>query len=165
MAVAIWCIHPRDPHTDTASQPSRPVQELAFFPGIDPGLKTKGFLTAPATKRLPAPVAMLPGQTGQPWFPPARRDYRQAMGSLRMTAASGDSAVADEASSMEALAIAALDSAGDPAKLAAVFQVIPEEDKEMVETLKVDVLAKAKSMPGVTAPLGFFDPVGFCTDV
>jgi hypothetical protein len=30
--------------------------------------------------------------------------------------------------------------------------------------LQADVLAKAKSLPGVIAPMDFFDPLGFCTD-
>merc|ERR1719421_2509106 len=37
-------------------------------------------------------------------------------------------------------------------------------DKEELEKVKETVLEKAKKMAGVTAPLGFFDPVGFCSD-
>merc|ERR1719263_477220 len=162
MAVALWCIHP---HTNIASQPSRSVQDLAFTPGFNPALKTRGFLTAPATQRLPAPVAMLPGQSRQTLVPPARGGYRQAMASLHMNAAKGDTATKDEASSMESLALAALDSGGDPAQLASVFALMPAKDQKKVKMLQADVLSKAKSMPGVTAPLGFFDPVGFCSEV
>merc|ERR1719178_459484 len=41
---------------------------------------------------------------------------------------------------------------------------MPGRDKKRVEMLQADVLAKAKSLPGVTAPMDFFDPLGFCTD-
>merc|ERR1719247_354531 len=37
-------------------------------------------------------------------------------------------------------------------------------DKKKLEKMKQDVLAKAKNMAGVTEPLGFFDPVGFCSE-
>jgi hypothetical protein len=37
-------------------------------------------------------------------------------------------------------------------------------DKKKLEKVKQDVLAKAKNMAGVTEPLGFFDPVGFCSE-
>jgi len=66
--------------------------------------------------------------------------------------------------SMSMLATTALTSGGDPNQLASVFAIMPEGDKQKVEMLKADVLAKAKSMAGVTEPLGFFDPAGFCTD-
>merc|ERR1719352_1608542 len=55
-------------------------------------------------------------------------------------------------------------SGGDPSQLASVFAMMPARDKKKVEMLQADVLAKAKSLPGVTGPLGFFDPMGFCTD-
>jgi len=171
MGVAAWGVHLRDPHTDTASQPSHPSQELAFTPGFKPGLRTQGFLTAPATQGLPAPVAMLPGQTGQALFPPARGGYRQAMASVRMNAAGGDTAAADEPSSMETLATTALDSAGDPAKLEDSIKNMVADDKKMLTGLQAAVLAKAKSMPGISEPLGpdapngFWDPSGFCTEV
>jgi hypothetical protein len=42
--------------------------------------------------------------------------------------------------------------------VAAVAKSVEEKAK------KISVLEKAKEMPGVTAPLGFFDPVGFATD-
>merc|ERR1712010_159397 len=38
------------------------------------------------------------------------------------------------------------------------------EDKEELEVVKETVLEKAKKMAGVTEPLGFFDPVGFCSE-
>merc|ERR1719355_499946 len=37
-------------------------------------------------------------------------------------------------------------------------------DKKKLENLKEEVLTKAKNMAGVTEPLGFFDPVGFCSE-
>merc|ERR1712048_948565 len=94
--------------------------------------------------------------------------YRQASASVRMKAAKGfgaaegDSAAGED--SMKDLAIAAMDSGGDPGKIAENLENMKDEDKQKVETLKMSVLEKAKSLPGVTAPLGFFDPVGFCTD-
>jgi light-harvesting complex I chlorophyll a/b binding protein 4 len=63
------------------------------------------------------------------------------------------------------LATTALNSGGDPNQLASVFAIMPAGDKKKVEMLKQDVLAKAQSMAGVTPPLGFWDPAGFCTDV
>jgi hypothetical protein len=67
-------------------------------------------------------------------------------------------------SPMSLVATTALASSGDPSQLASVFTVLPEEDQEIVEEIKVSVLDKAKSMAGVSAPLDFFDPLGFCTD-
>jgi light-harvesting complex I chlorophyll a/b binding protein 4 len=67
-------------------------------------------------------------------------------------------------SSMSVLATTAMTSAGDPGQLASVFTVMPAGDKKKVEMMQADVLAKAKSMAGVTAPLDFFDPAGFCTE-
>merc|ERR1712183_830921 len=37
-------------------------------------------------------------------------------------------------------------------------------DKQKLEKMKQDVLTKAKNMACVTEPLGFFDPVGFCSE-
>merc|ERR1719476_777958 len=88
--------------------------------------------------------------------------YRQALASVRMNAAEGDSAAGED--SMKDLAAAAMDSAGDPGKIAENLENMKDEDKQKVETLKMSVLEKAKSLPGVTAPLGFFDPLGFCAD-
>jgi len=61
------------------------------------------------------------------------------------------------------LGTTAMDPEADAGQLASVFTVMPEEDQKTVQALKIDVLAKAQSMAGVTAPLGFFDPLGFCT--
>jgi hypothetical protein len=85
--------------------------------------------------------------------------YRQALRSVRMDASIESSTAGED--SMRELALAAMDSNGDPSQLA-VFMV--EETNETVEVLKQTVLEKAKSMSGVTQPMGFFDPVGFCTD-
>jgi light-harvesting complex I chlorophyll a/b binding protein 1 len=62
------------------------------------------------------------------------------------------------------LATAAMYSAGDPSKLASVFQMMPEEDYQLYERMQDDVWARAQSMPGITEPLGFFDPLGFCAE-
>jgi hypothetical protein len=45
--------------------------------------------------------------------------------------------------------------------------VVKDKDvqKRVLDALKGDVLAKAKTLAGVTEPLGFFDPLGFCSDV
>jgi len=67
-------------------------------------------------------------------------------------------------SPMSMLAITAMASGGDPKQLASVFTVMPEEEVEKVEVMKETVLDKAKNMAGVSAPLDFFDPLGFCTD-
>merc|ERR1711976_1124883 len=40
-----------------------------------------------------------------------------------------------------------------------------EETKEQVEKISEAVKLKASDMPGVTEPTGFFDPLGFTTDV
>jgi hypothetical protein len=66
--------------------------------------------------------------------------------------------------SMSMLATTAMNSGGDPSQLASVFAVMPAADKKKVEMMSAEVLAKAKSLPGVTGPLDFFDPLGFCTD-
>merc|ERR1719343_1997227 len=65
---------------------------------------------------------------------------------------------------MKDLATAAMDSAGDPGKIAVFLANMKDEDQQKVEELKMSVLEKAKSLPGNTAPLGFFDPLGFCAD-
>merc|ERR1712039_1019032 len=65
---------------------------------------------------------------------------------------------------MKDLATAAIDSAGDPGKIAVFLANMKVEDQQKVETLKMSVLEKAKSLPGVTAPMGFFDPLGFCAE-
>jgi hypothetical protein len=111
--------------------------------------------------------------------------YQQAFRSLRLSAGKdslGDNSTAGD-HYMRELALAALDSGGDPSQLA-VFMVDSRDSRmnearrveEMkMETLKKaariqyergrqDVLDQAKDMPGVTQPFLFFDPVGFCTN-
>merc|ERR1719247_628975 len=44
-------------------------------------------------------------------------------------------------------------------------QNMPSQNIAQTEDMKVNVLAKAKTLPGITAPLGFFDPLGFCSQV
>jgi hypothetical protein len=66
--------------------------------------------------------------------------------------------------SMSMLATTALYSGGDPNQLTSVFAIMPAADKKKVEMMAAGVLEKAKSFPGVTEPLGFWDPAGFCTD-
>jgi hypothetical protein len=90
--------------------------------------------------------------------------YRQALKSVRMEA-KGSSA--DNENSQDAwreLATAAMDSAGDPDQIAAFVVNLKGKEKQQFETMKTDTLELAKSLPGVTGPLGFFDPAGFCTD-
>jgi light-harvesting complex I chlorophyll a/b binding protein 4 len=55
-------------------------------------------------------------------------------------------------------------AAADPSQIASVFAVMPAGDKKKVDMMATDVLALAKTLPGVTGPLDFFDPLGFCTD-
>jgi hypothetical protein len=55
-------------------------------------------------------------------------------------------------------------AAADPSQIASVFAVMPAGDKRKVDMMAKDVLEMAKSMPGITGPLDFFDPLGFCTD-
>merc|ERR1719210_2543960 len=76
----------------------------------------------------------------------------KAMSSLRST------------DSMQEIATAALDSHGDVSKLAAFMINASPRDRLRIEAMKDDVLEMAQTMPGVTGPLGFFDPLGFCTD-
>jgi hypothetical protein len=162
MGVAVFGVYQHDAHAGPASQ------TLGFSPGFQPArMKTQGF---------------------QPRTPPvyARGDSGQGIDESQSAFASPEEASAFEAyepqaihseavslakrlpgavgSPMSLLAVSALVSGGNANELASVFTVMPEEEVEKVEVLKVDVLAKAKSMPGVTGPLGFFDPMGFCTD-
>jgi hypothetical protein len=85
--------------------------------------------------------------------------YRQALGTVRMNGNGDDSKAGDP---MRDLALAAMDSVGDPNQLAAFMVNMTLEDQDKLETLKTDVVAKAKSLPGVTGPLGFFDPLALC---
>jgi hypothetical protein len=43
-------------------------------------------------------------------------------------------------------------------------EAMADGDKAELEKVKETVLEKAKKMAGVTGPLGFFDPVGFCSE-
>jgi len=88
--------------------------------------------------------------------------YRQALKSVRMSADGDDSAAGEE--SMRELALAAMDSNGDPSQVAAFMVNLKGKAKENVEEMKGDITELAKTLPGVTEPLGFFDPAGFCTD-
>merc|ERR1719305_1407577 len=64
-------------------------------------------------------------------------------------------------SSMKRLALAAMSGRTSDVKMQA--EAMAGADKEELEKVKETVLEKAKQMAGVTAPLGFFDPVGFCS--
>jgi hypothetical protein len=95
------------------------------------------------------------------------KNYRQAMASVRMNAedsATAEGASSEDAEPMKDLALAALDSGGDPAKIEPDIAKLKAEYAAVLEAQKVNVLAMAKEMPGVTGPLGFFDPLGFCTE-
>jgi hypothetical protein len=65
-------------------------------------------------------------------------------------------------SSMKRLALAAMSGRASDLKM----QVEAQSDagQEELEKVKESVLTKAKNMAGVTEPLGFFDPVGFCSE-
>jgi hypothetical protein len=89
--------------------------------------------------------------------------YRHALASVRLNAADGGAEGAST-DGMKEVATAAMDSGGDPAKVAAAMEGLSEADKQAVANIKVDVVAKAKEMAGVTGPLGFFDPAGYCAE-
>jgi hypothetical protein len=92
--------------------------------------------------------------------------FRQAFASVRMSAEAGstEGANTDGEDSMKDLAAAALDSGGDPAKIATGLDNLSDTNKKKFALTKQEVLAKAKTMAGVSGPLGFFDPIGFCSD-
>jgi hypothetical protein len=89
--------------------------------------------------------------------------FKHPRASICMRATTAMESEGDPAS-MCMLATTAMKSPGDAGQLASVFTVMPAEEQKQVQALKIDVLTKAKSMPGVTAPLDFFDPLGFCSD-
>jgi hypothetical protein len=70
----------------------------------------------------------------------------------------------EEMASMKKVAMTALESRQDPAKVAEEVEKLPDEDKKAIEKLRKAMLKKAEDMPGVSAPLGFFDPLAFCAD-
>jgi len=65
-------------------------------------------------------------------------------------------------SPMKSLALAAMSGRVPDIKMQAEAMAV--EDKEELEVVKETVLEKAKKMAGITEPLGFFDPVGFCSE-
>jgi hypothetical protein len=65
---------------------------------------------------------------------------------------------------MAAVAIKAMESFSGMEVVSDVKNMASEDQKKFDE-MKVDVVAKAKTMPGISGPLGFFDPVGFCSQV
>jgi hypothetical protein len=63
-------------------------------------------------------------------------------------------------------AVAVASNRGDGVRVrASLDDSMDTETKEAVETLEKSVLEKAKEMAGVTGPTGFFDPLGFATDI
>jgi len=165
MGVAVFATTRRSSHADSSSA-------LAFTPGM-PGLKTKGFRAT----RDPVFVGMRSGQginedaildqQTMAWAD-AMFDPNDLQGKQQATSIAMDLAKrlpGTIGSPMSLVATTALFSAGDASKLASVFAVLPEEDVETVKKIEVSVLDKAKSMAGITAPLDFFDPLGFCTDI
>jgi hypothetical protein len=160
MGLAGFATTRRSSHADSSSA-------LAFTPGMS-GLKTRGFRGI----RDPVFVGMSGGQgfNEDAILDPQRMafDPRHPQGEQQATSipmALAKRLPGTIGSPMSLLATTALYSAGDAGQLASVFTVLPEEDKETVQEIKVSVLDKAKSMAGVTAPLDFFDPAGFCTDI
>jgi hypothetical protein len=95
---------------------------------------------------------------------PVYQSYREALRSLRMNAEASDS-TDGETASMETLATAALDSGGDPSKIETEVLRLNAEDRKKLEYVKNAVVERAKKMPGVSGPLGFFDPANFCSDI
>jgi hypothetical protein len=95
---------------------------------------------------------------------PVHQSYREALRSLRMNAEASDSTGAETAT-MESLATAALDSGGDPSKIENEVLNLNFEDKKKLENMKNAVVQRAQSMPGITGPLGFFDPLNWCSDI
>jgi hypothetical protein len=71
-------------------------------------------------------------------------------------------------SPMKAVALAAFASgksgAGRTSELKMAVESLDATEKGKLEKMEEDVLTIAKNMPGVTQPLGFFDPSGFCSD-
>jgi len=71
-------------------------------------------------------------------------------------------------SPMQTLALAAMRFSNSDSERVSDLKMQVESlggaDKKKLEKVKQDVLAKAKNMAGVTEPLGFFDPVGFCSE-
>jgi hypothetical protein len=139
------------------------AESPAFAPGM-PRIESKGLRTA---TRDPVQVSMNGAQNFgddelidhypyEEWSKPHDVNTYAEILAKRMPSIVG--------SPMSMLAITAVASGGDPNQLASVFTVMPEEEVEKVEEMKETVLDKAKSMAGVSAPLGFFDPIGFCTD-
>jgi len=148
-------------HHDGSEDTSGHDSAVAFVPGV-PMQTRGGFRSA---TRDPVTVGMNAGDEATAYD--ANFDVPQG----QQQALSKAMAVANKLQpstlghdSMSMLATTALNSGGDPNQLASVFAMMPARDKKKVEKLKGDVLAKAKSMAGVTAPLDFFDPAGFCTD-
>jgi hypothetical protein len=71
-------------------------------------------------------------------------------------------------SSMKTLALTAMrfsNSNGErTSELKMQVEAMGGKDKKKLEKMKEEVLRKAKNMAGVTEPLGFFDPLGFCSE-
>merc|ERR1719482_976932 len=65
-------------------------------------------------------------------------------------------------SAMKKLALAAMSQRTSDVKMQ--VEAMVDADKAELEEVKETVLEKAKKMAGVTEPLGFFDPVGFCSE-
>jgi hypothetical protein len=156
-------------HHDGSEDTSGHDSAVAFHPGVS-GIKTRGGFRS--ATRDPVPVAMNGGQgfggaetdleqhvfaydSNGPQF--KQRALSKADVVSKLISNSGDR-------SMSMLATTAMNSGGDPSQLASVFAIMPAGDKKKVEMMSAEVLAKAKSLPGVTGPLDFFDPLGFCTD-
>jgi light-harvesting complex I chlorophyll a/b binding protein 4 len=147
----------------SSSRPSHDVQSRAVAFG--PALKPAGL--RPATRAgglLPAPIAQAMDQAS------LTREARVRQAVVRMSANDADDSAAKKGeASMASVAVAAMDPSLDAekrAKLVAEQSVeMKDQDKWMLQMAKREVLRKAKNMPGVTDPLGFFDPLGFTTDI
>jgi hypothetical protein len=68
-------------------------------------------------------------------------------------------------SSMKRLALAAMSKRTMRTSVVKMqVEAMADADKAELEQVKETVLEKAKKMAGITEPLGFFDPVGFCSE-
>jgi len=154
----------------TTSRPSHDVQSSAV--AFSPVLKPAGLRPATRAGGLPpTPIEQTQAMDQASLTRDAR--FRQAV--VRMSANDGDSAASAEGSeakgeaTMASVATTAMDPSVDAekrAKLVAEQSIeMKDQDKWMMQMMKRDVLKKAKNMPGVTDPLGFFDPLGFTTDI
>jgi hypothetical protein len=160
MGVAVFATTGRSSQANSASQLA------SFTPGFKPGVQTKGLRSFANTPVYMGQSINDGGRAGDPQATMATGLAAAAAGGREQAtriamALTKSIAIANP---MSRVAATALDSNKDASQLASVFAVLPEEDKAIVEDIKVRVKDKAQTMAGVSAPLGFFDPLAFCAD-